>query len=251
MSKLTTEDHWVGYWHSKPDVVKTSVNSNYLFSDIINSHFIYDKSIKFIEIGGFPGFFSIWFSMYLVYQATILDLFIDRTIIKALCDFNKIDEVQSIKGDITKTLITNKFDVVMSAGLIEHFNDLKSIIEHHSNLLAPSGSLILGVPNFLGLNGFIQKYFDSKNYFSHNLDAMNILLVNKLLIEMNFDVLHSDYYGNFGIWLESSRIDSKFIKYIFYIINLIRIPLNYLGIETKLTSPYIIFIAKKNEYMAN
>jgi SAM-dependent methyltransferase len=48
-----------------------------------------------------------------------------------------------------------QFDLVYSLGLIEHFRDLAEVVAAHARLVKPSGVLLLGVPNYRGLNGWI------------------------------------------------------------------------------------------------
>jgi SAM-dependent methyltransferase len=48
-----------------------------------------------------------------------------------------------------------QFDLVYSLGLIEHFSDFADAVAAHARLVKPSGVLVLGVPNYRGLNGWV------------------------------------------------------------------------------------------------
>jgi SAM-dependent methyltransferase len=56
-------------------------------------------------------------------------------------------------GDIFKNPFNKKFDIVFSVGLIEHFDEPKTILENHVELLKPGGLLICIIPNFIGFQG--------------------------------------------------------------------------------------------------
>lgn len=63
-------------------------------------------------------------------------------------------------------------DYVLSLGFIEHFDDLAPVFSRHVDWVRPGGRLVLGVPNFRGFNGVLQKRADRAYLELHNLDAM-------------------------------------------------------------------------------
>jgi SAM-dependent methyltransferase len=65
------------------------------------------------------------------------------------------------------------FDMVVSLGFIEHFDDTADVFARHVQLLRPEGRLIIGVPNFRGLNGLLQRLGDAPYLNLHNRGAMD------------------------------------------------------------------------------
>jgi 2-polyprenyl-6-hydroxyphenyl methylase/3-demethylubiquinone-9 3-methyltransferase len=53
------------------------------------------------------------------------------------------------------SLVGETFDLVYSSGLIEHFEDTRSVVAQHVRLLRPGGRLVVIVPNLLGFEGKI------------------------------------------------------------------------------------------------
>jgi 2-polyprenyl-6-hydroxyphenyl methylase/3-demethylubiquinone-9 3-methyltransferase len=53
------------------------------------------------------------------------------------------------------SLAADTFDLVYSSGLIEHFEDTRSVVVQHLRLLRPGGRLVVVVPNLLGFEGKI------------------------------------------------------------------------------------------------
>lgn len=90
----------------------------------------------------------------------------------------KSDDV--ISGDFFLVQPTKQYDVVMSFGFIEHFDDVDDVVKKHLDWLKPGGILILGIPNFSGLNGLIQSILDRDILDKHNLDIMNLDFFNQL-----------------------------------------------------------------------
>ena len=72
-------------------------------------------------------------------------------------------------GDFFQTEPARQFNVVMSFGFIEHFDDVDDVVELHLQWLKPGGILILGVPNFCGIYSVIQGVLDREILNKHNL----------------------------------------------------------------------------------
>ena len=67
------------------------------------------------------------------------------------------------------------FDLVFSAGVIEHFEDPKEIVHLFSKYLKPGGWMLTTVPNLVGLWGWLQGKIDSKILNAHNRFDLNTL----------------------------------------------------------------------------
>jgi len=139
-----------------------------LFSKYIKKYQEKDKQYKFIELGcGASSFLP-----YLAKKYNNLQLFgIDKSPIgcklAAIKDIDWIPSANIICGDILKSPIkSEKFDIVFSFGLIEHFDNPKMVLEKHLSLLKPGGLLICIVPNVCGLQG---KIFNLKKWRPKNL----------------------------------------------------------------------------------
>lgn len=71
-------------------------------------------------------------------------------------------------------------DMVVSLGFIEHFEDLHDVFARHVRLVRPGGRLVLGVPNFTGWNGLLQRIGDFPYLALHNQQAMNPAMLRRL-----------------------------------------------------------------------
>lgn len=66
----------------------------------------------------------------------------------------------------------NHFDVVMSFGLAEHFDDPRPLIAKHIDLLRPGGTALVVIPDYGGVWGRWQARLDPDNLAIHNTDFM-------------------------------------------------------------------------------
>lgn len=145
-----------------------------------------------------------------------------------------------------------KYDVVMSFGFIEHFDDVKSVIKKHVKLLKKEGKLILSIPNLCYGN---RKLTPKEILEKHNLKIMKPENLLKAMPE-SMKILRLQYYGgpfNVGTYFYKNPLYETIRKIIFLfqriIIDPILILLLKLGIKfnNKVFSPSIIIIAQKNE----
>lgn len=245
-SKLTSEEYWSEYWHSKSDSLICEVPEKYLFSDIIEQYLPKGRGCSFLEIGGFPGYFSVFFKKYFGCQVTLLDYYIDKQIVADLCHKNNIPpDIALIEGDLFNNHHKEKFDVVMSAGFIEHFTDSEEVIRKHVEMLKVNGYLLIGLPNFKGLNGLLQHLMDRENMQGHNLACMDIGLLERIFKQQKIEVLHADYYGKFSLWLEKIERRSFITRSFIWLSNILGSFL--VRKESKLFAPFIFLIGRKLE----
>lgn len=105
------------------------------------------------------------------------------------------------------TFQPESFDLVYSLGVIEHFDDPSLIVRRHLELLKPGGICLLLIPNFDGVYGRLQNYFDPENLRIHNTDIMTPNAMRNLAPpDISLDVV-AFYFGRMSPWL--LNIDSK------------------------------------------
>ena len=148
-----------------------------------------------------------------------------------------------------------KFDVVVSVGVVEHFDDTAACLRAVSAFLKPGGLLITNIPNMVGWIGAIQKTVNKPVYDIHQL--LDPPMLREAHKRAGLEVLECDYfmYTSFGV-NNLTGISTKnivgFLKKIFLGV-LARASMLVWAIEErvgdfppqKLTSPYINCIARK------
>jgi SAM-dependent methyltransferase len=77
-----------------------------------------------------------------------------------------------IQGDVFEIEATPR-DMAVSLGFIEHFDDLDMVFARHLDFVRPGGRLVIGVPNFTGINGWLQARADRAYLDLHNRRAMD------------------------------------------------------------------------------
>lgn len=247
LASLTNKNFWKEYW-SKPELMKV-ISKNRSFVDVL-SNICRGNNIKTsLEIGGFPGYFSIFLKKYHDVNPTILDIVIDRETIERLSELNGIDKntIKIVEANICNNVKHEpKYDLVFSTGFIEHFENTKGIISEHVKFLKENGTLFMTVPNLKRLTGFLSRIFDRNFFEGHNLKCMEKNFLYSTCKEIGLTDISVDYYGKFGVWIENEDkrifILRLFIKSLRF---LGRIYVKLFPFKTKIFSPHIMVIAKK------
>lgn len=93
------------------------------------------------------------------------------------------------------TAETGEFDLVLSIGFIEHFNDVPAAFARHLTYLRPRGRMVVAMPNFRGLIGFLQRWADLDYLAMHNRRAMDTSLYRRLASEHGVSLDAVRYVG--------------------------------------------------------
>ncbi|HEY2584003.1 MAG TPA: class I SAM-dependent methyltransferase [Mucilaginibacter sp.] len=244
-NELTDKTFWTNYWESKKGLA-FKVPADYTFYKLLDQAIKENKISSAIELGGFPGYYAIFLKKYFGLNTTLFDYYIHPGVLKEVLNVNDLSEkdIEIIEGDLFKFQPQKQYDLVLSCGLIEHFNDTKDIIARHLNFLKPGGTLFITLPNFTGVNGWVQRKFDKSNYEKHNISSMNPQLLADYCKELGLKNVEAYYYGKFSVWLENKQQQTGLVKAFLKTIWLTgKIATKIIPVESKALSPYIVLKA--------
>lgn len=247
---LTSREFWFGYWQKKMDTGQIPLidEPSLVTGPLINSISAAGAN-DIVEIGGFPGAFALQAKKRLHVQASIFDYVIHPDFLQTFLTANHFqqDSLHVIEGDIHSHVPEKKFDYVFSVGLVEHFENTSDIIEKHLRFCKDNGTIFIILPNFTGINGWLNKKFDPENYHIHNIKSMEPALLHQVAKQLKLENVRVFYFGKFSVWLENYAKLSGFRKLIFKTCWLMgKVFTRIVPIESRLLSPYIALEATKN-----
>jgi len=256
--ELTSEQFWNEYWedYPLPSEIKRSKGELFLNTllDTFDNYLPRDKNKTILEIGGSPGRYLAYMYRNFGYKIHSLD-YSETGNKKTIENFNLLQiPIEVYNKDLfSDELNLPQFDIVYSLGFIEHFFDLNLVIEKHLKLLKHSGILLIGVPNYLGINHWFLKRLSPKLLSIHNIAAMDISNWRSLEEKYNLQKIFKGYIGGFepqnlNRW-EKKNIKTFLLKVITKILSLL-LHSNFKFLRrfnSKYFSAYLVGIYRKSE----
>ena len=221
-AELTSQNHWEGAWSTPPRwrLPSPLVVSTRNMQRILRPHV--RPGARVLELGCAPGKMLAWAAASLSAQVSGLD-YSERGITwtRKLLETLKIPADLRCENVFATTFSAGSFDVVYSFGLIEHFHDPRPIVRAHVALAKPGGSVVIGIPNYGGLYGWLQRRCDPENLAIHNLGIMN---VDTLAAQAPVDLaerVHAYAAGRLSPWLISvdRRLPPALASAVLYVLN--------------------------------
>ncbi len=177
-TRLTEKDYWDERWSKTrlPAIVEPTTNHPVAreILRLLQDHLPKERQ-SVVEIGGAPGQYCAYLSKYHGYEANIIE-YSEAGCRKTRENFDLLDlginmYQRDFFGDLSDL---PQFDVVMSLGFIEHFDNLDDVFQRHVSLLRKGGTLVLGVPNFRGIHRRVLAWLAPDTLSRHNLEAMDL-----------------------------------------------------------------------------
>jgi SAM-dependent methyltransferase len=262
--KLTDKTHWSQTWKlielneverraSPRSATRFSSYKEHLFWDVLFDHYIPKVSeATALEIGSAPGDFLVRLSErygYVPYGIEWTQQGAELN--RQLFQLHNIDPNNVINADFLSEEIhqayKDRFDLVISNGFVEHFDNPRDIVNKHLNLLKEGGVLIVLIPNQTGANGLVRR-FHSVTKATHNFDIMRLREFIRLFDEKRLNKLFCSYYGTFDItWTFPVPVLKTLLGLTVQpILNLaFRVVLKQKGWESRLFSPHLVYIGIK------
>lgn len=187
---------------------------------------------RYIEIGCAPGKMLAWVASALKAEVTGLD-YSEPGITKCRALFNALSLKANLFHDdfFDHHLPLASFDVVASFGVIEHFDDARPAVQRHLDLVRPGGVALIAIPNYGGIYGELQRWFDGPNLALHNQEIMRPSALTALVDSLN--VVESTRAYPFGVvspWLIS--LDKRWPR---FAAKLVSLSVNAIGLLQPLT----------------
>jgi 2-polyprenyl-3-methyl-5-hydroxy-6-metoxy-1,4-benzoquinol methylase len=265
MKRLTDESYWnsvhaVQPGNSAPSPTRLRrwlrrIGRSYAAEKILSflSQYFRPGPLRVIEIGSAPGEFlkechaRFGFDPYGVEYSSVGARVNQQNFRSWGLDPNHVYQADFFADDF-QLAHRAQFDVVVSRGFIEHFTDLRPVIDAHMNLLKPEGVLVIIIPNLSGLNYMLGWLLIRDLYPLHNLNLMRKDAFGSIFTRADLYILFCGYVGGIDLGI----IDRGSDHFVYRVNRLIQWGLNVVFNafsmhvpETRYTSPYLLYIGRK------
>jgi 2-polyprenyl-3-methyl-5-hydroxy-6-metoxy-1,4-benzoquinol methylase len=198
---LTSVDHWDDAWSGE---IRLRLPSRWMISTRNLQNLLRGRvqpGDRLLEIGCAPGKLLSWAATELGAEVSGLD-YSERGLSTTRRLFAALQLTADLRCEDLRraTFAAGSFDWVVSYGVIEHFDDPRDVVRVHVDLLKPGGTALMTVPNYRGVYGVLQRYFDAENLLSHNLDIMSCSALARLVPNDGGTGVRTYMAGRFSPW---------------------------------------------------
>ena len=245
------EAYWSTVWDGKTEVNEIDIEyyTNKLLHELYRRYLPIDESKSVVEIGCALSSNLPYFHKYFGYRINGFDYEAE-----AVLKTRKIYELMGLKANIFHRDFfsdeeTEKFDIVISFGVFEHFEDLDGSIQHTTKYINENGVILTLIPNMNGITGFLQKTLNRKVYDIHIPYTREDL--QRAHEKAGYKTVFCDYYGLYQAGVVNLS-GSRYEKWLRKLLAIPGKPLYRLyqwgmrRFDSVYLSPYIVYIGKYN-----
>lgn len=184
-------------------------------SDLLELHHLFERHLPrgerdFLEVGCAPGGFMAYFHRNFGYRVSGIEWGADG--VRVTQENMKMLGVPAnvLHGDfLAPDAVPGPFDVVFSAGFVEHFRDPHPVIERAVQICRPgTGYVVTTVPNLVGATGWVLKTFQPAVFAGHVVVSVNDLVA--MHERCGLETVFADAVGGFSIARPLTR-QSRFV----------------------------------------
>jgi SAM-dependent methyltransferase len=220
--KKTEKDFWSDFWqnHKLPQIVNLKLKNDRVIAESIKKYVVRKENAKALEIGTSFGKWLVFLHKEFGFKVTGYE-YLEELILPArknleICGVAK-ENFNIVQRDFLNSPLDEKFDLTLSLGFVEHFENVLEVIKKHAEVTKPGGQIIIGIPRFKGIGYFIQKTIDkdSDNPLlpAHNLSIMEPEILADLGQQAGLKVVDSFYVGGFEQGLfDWRKIKNPFVR---------------------------------------
>ena len=189
-NNLTSKEYWGRVWEGKR--LPVTANPEFDVRKTLDSVLPKSGKISFIEIGCAIGGWMAYFHKEFGYKVSGIE-YVEQAAVMT----RKNLELQGVDSEILNEdffkaeMAAASYDVVFSAGFIEHFDNLEGTVNRMSALAKQY--VVTIVPNTYGLNGFLSRTIRPDVFYGHK--QIDRALLRELHERTGLKTLFCDYAG--------------------------------------------------------
>jgi 2-polyprenyl-3-methyl-5-hydroxy-6-metoxy-1,4-benzoquinol methylase len=251
MKPLTNKEFWNAEQSAarqQHDVAKPFDQFRYFGHSILEKILPYDQTLSFLEVGCVPGRHMVYFAKHYGYQVSGIDYSDEILYVGPTLKAHNITKFELVQCDFSDFAPATKYDIVFSAGFVEHFAEPDSVFKKHVDLLQENGILIISLPNLRYGQKMLRLLIGSRYVLDgHNLQVMCPQIWHDLAAKEGLSVLYCNYVVTFSFWL-TPDYNARISRLVGRISRGIGRGLRMFGLDqvpNRYFSPHILLVAKK------
>ena len=196
MSDVAGKKYWNALWEKLPPVQQYQgpVHEQHP----VLARFLYKAGGgDAIEIGCGTGNYMVYLNKEFGYRVDGLDYSDHMDYVRANLLYNGIQDSELFNVDFFHFAPTKKYDLVLSGGFVEHFDDFEDVVRKHVEFVKRGGLIVIVVPNLTHIHRALYGLFEPKVLAVHRFPLMRRNVLRHTLETAGLKVLHCEYHKTF------------------------------------------------------
>jgi cyclopropane fatty-acyl-phospholipid synthase-like methyltransferase len=245
--RLTNKKYWTDYYKEsaldKDLIIKICGKYDFFWDKLIDS--TAERAETVLEVGAYPGRYLAYLASKFKLTPTGMDFNPDANTVYGAFQTMGVENGSYIEVDFLKIQPEAKYDLIISIGFIEHFDNYEEVLDKHAHFLKPGGAILLMIPNKRYFRKWYGYLLDYANLKAHNLSSMTLETFNDFADRKALKMEHLSYQGGFAYKVHQPL--SFIQKLVYHPVRYISLKMNKIlsNYPSKLWSGTIIAILSK------
>jgi 2-polyprenyl-3-methyl-5-hydroxy-6-metoxy-1,4-benzoquinol methylase len=214
---LTSKDYWNRIYQRQHEIRRPMVNPRWSYFGYELLRFIdpwlpratLDHPVRLLEMGCGGSRLLPYFAAIHGYDVAGIDYSLTGCRI-AMANIRAVGCRASIWCTDFRQLgpsVYGRYDVVLSCGVVEHFDDFSGVLGQFARCLAPGGIIVTTVPNLCGVMGWIQRVLGRNIYDMHvRLDLDDLVKAHQ---SQGLQILAASPLGALALGMLNTPLNAK------------------------------------------
>jgi 2-polyprenyl-3-methyl-5-hydroxy-6-metoxy-1,4-benzoquinol methylase len=234
------KEFWENTWHALP-TIRLYEGPVFEQHPVLARYLSKTGGGSAIEIGCVPGNFMVYLNKEFGYRVDGLDYSDQLDYVRANLECNGIFDSNLFHLNFFEFAPDWRYDLVFSAGFVEHFEDHELVVKRHADLAKPGGLVVIFLPNLTHLHKWLTWIFARDLLRVHRLQLMEKRVLRRTLEEAGLQILHCDYHRTFRPPYRLPRAMDLVSRGVQKILSICRLD----NIGNRFASPYLISVSMK------
>src|ERR1039458_5873969 len=162
--------------------------------------------------------------------------------VRANLSYNGILDAELFSADFFEFMPPKQYDLVLSGGFAEHFDDHELVIRKHAEWAKPGGLIVIIVPNLTHIHRLLCGWFAPETLRVHRFPLMQRAVMRQSLEKAGLRVLHCEYHKTFRPVYQLPRVMDFSVRAARKLLRISGLD----DIGNRFGSPYLVSISRKN-----
>lgn len=235
-------NYWNSIWKQLPPVERYD-GPLYEHHQVLSRFLSHAGGGDAVEIGCGTGNYMIYINKEFGYRVDGLDYADNLEYVRANLSYNGVQDSQLFNADVFEFTPPKKYDLVLSGGFAEHFDDHELVVRKHAELAKPGGLVVIIVPNLTHIHKLLCGWFAREVLSVHRFPLMRRDVMRQTLEKAGLQVLHCEYQKTFRPTYPLPRVMDFAVRAIRKILQISGLD----DIGNRFASPYLISVSRKSE----